>query len=240
MLNLPFELVDEIFSQLSFKDRQSLTLVKELSSASSCRVLQTVTVTDFDKEGITILNSPRVVNHIRNLTVNCEYSLKLPKQFAKMKQLQTLQLDLRFISQQMELFSRGGSRKPFGDLSLTTFLPASNTVTELTLRLHSTSDIEHNRIVLDELILRYPSLETLAVVFDRMSSADIEPVVSKLTSLPLSVVVVKCQTGNCFDRLDVLCADRSNGLKRVADRKERVRIASSLYHFEQIANKFGY
>lgn len=259
MLNLPFELIDEIFSHLSFEDKQNLTLVRELSAASSCRVLETMSVTDFDKDGISILTSPRVIDNVRcvthfvfhaslcglyrNLTVNCEYSLKLPRQISKMKQLLTLQLDLRFISHQMELFSKGGSIKPFGDLSLTTFLPASNTITGLTLQVHSTNDIHCDRIVLDELILRYPSLKTLAVVFEKQSemlTQDIEPVVSKLAALPLSVVAVKWQKGSSYDKLRVLSADRFGTLRRVAGREERVRLASTLFHFKQIAYAYGY
>ncbi|TIA92949.1 hypothetical protein E3P99_00416 [Wallemia hederae] len=255
MLNLPFELVDEIISYLSFEDRQNLTLVKNLSAASSWRALQTMSVTDFDKNGLSVVTSPRVADNVRNLTVNCEFSIKLPHLCSTMRHLQTLQLDLRFISHQMELFSKGGSIKAFGGLSLTTFLPTSNTITGLTLRLHSTNDIHCNRIVLDELILRYPCLETLAIIFEKQSGLvadDIEPVMTRLAELPLSVVVVKWQQGCSYDRLRVLSARKTktassasasasaSALRRVVGRLERVAIASSLFHFEQIAGKYGY
>ena len=183
----------------------------------------------------------------RNLTVNCEFSVKLPHLCSTMRYLQTLQLDLRFISHQMELFSKGGSIKAFGGLSLTTFLPTSNTINGLTLRLHSTNDIHCNRIVLDELILRYPCLETLAIIFEKQSGLvadDIEPVMTRLAELPLSVVVVKWQQGSSYDRLRVLSARKTGAgsftLRRVVGRQERVAIASSLFHFEQIAGKYGY
>lgn len=178
-------------------------------------------------------------NIYRNLTVDCEYAVKLPNEIANMDQLQFLEIDLRFISRQMENFSNALVARPFGDLSLTAFIPASDTLKGLTLRLYSSNDIHRDRLLLDEIILKLPSLEILAVVFERQSKLndqDIEPIITKLASLPLRGIAVKWENGSSYNRLRVLYADRFGTLRKVTSKEEQLRIASSFFHFGRITN----
>ncbi|TIC67378.1 hypothetical protein E3Q02_01541 [Wallemia mellicola] len=238
MISLPYEIIAEIITYLAHEDIRNLTLIKQFTSISSIIVLETLVVSKFDKDGISILKSPRVIENVKKLTVDCEYTVKLPNEIASMDQLQFLEIDLRFISREMENFSNALVARPFGDLSLTEFIPASNTLKGLTLRLYSSNDIHRDRLILDEIILKLPSLEIFAVVFEQQSKyeQDMEPIIAKLASLPLRGIAVKWEKGSSYDRLRVLYADRFGTLRRVTSKEERLRISSSFFHFGRITN----